>query len=160
MGKVRRAGIVAARRFAEQVLTMAVGYGRTSAERTLWRRRLRAQISQQARQLLAAAAAIASISLALYVSCSSSGSGAVYDDVHLHCVSCGHEFDMTAVAVAELRGKAGDPGRKMPCPSCGQEAGEEMMQCRCGKWYFANVSDQPGAAKCPHCGFDPNAAKK
>jgi phage terminase large subunit GpA-like protein len=81
-----------------------------------------------------------------------------YDDAHLKCTACGHEFTMTVADMAKARGAAGNPHKKMTCPKCHKDAGEEMVRCeKCGSWFLATPSGDGLSLKCPHCGFDPNA---
>jgi hypothetical protein len=117
----------------------------------------RAQINENLRKILAGAGAVLAIGFAIYMSVSAGKGEGSYSDVHLQCMACSKAFTMPARAVAEVRGQAGDPGKRMTCPACGAEKGQEMMQCRCEQWYLPKQGPAPGAARCPHCGFDPSA---
>lgn len=114
------------------------------------------ELNQQMKLLLAAIAATLAVGAALYMGFSSFNDTPQYFDVHLQCSACGKQFDMTARQVAAVRGKVGDPTRKMTCPACAKDTGEEMMQCRCGKWYLPKRDGSVDAARCPHCNYDPN----
>lgn len=80
--------------------------------------------------------------------------------IHLQCRSCGETWTMPANEIAGIRGTAGNPNKKMTCPKCHKEAGEEMALCRkCGKYYLPKTDGSDTYLKCPNCGFDPIAGQ-
>jgi len=110
-------------------------------------------------QILAGLGLACAVGAVIYVSTGTGGTARHYGQMHLKCRGCGHEFQMGTAAVAEIRGKAGDPFRKMACPKCGKESAEEMVPCsKCGKYFLAGPTESVAPLKCPHCGYDPDAA--
>ncbi len=97
--------------------------------------------------------------VAVFYSVRSSGqTDHYYDDVRLKCTACGHEFTMSAGNMARVRGAAGNPRARMPCPKCKKDAGDEMTRCeKCGAWFLGNPADAAAGMKCSHCGYNPDA---
>jgi hypothetical protein len=80
-----------------------------------------------------------------------------YQDIRVFCTACKQEFGLTAQAAAKERAMAGNPRKKLTCPNCKKEAGENMTLCgKCNHWYLPKNNDVPGERKCSKCGHDPD----
>ncbi len=116
------------------------------------------ETSQKTMLILAAVGLAAAIGITVYSITRQGKTDQFYNDVHLKCTACGDEFVMTAAEVARVRGAAGDPTKKMACPKCKKETGEEMTPCeKCGKWFLPGAMGKDTPMQCPHCKFNPDA---
>ena len=120
---------------------------------------VRGRAAKKTVQIVAVVGLGVAIAAVVLVATSRNRTDQYYDEVHFVCTACAHPFTMTAANVAAVRGAAGDPHKKMTCPKCKKETGEEATRCeKCGKWFPAKTSGDRVSLKCAHCGYDPDAA--
>jgi DNA-directed RNA polymerase subunit RPC12/RpoP len=117
----------------------------------------RAQVSKKTVQIVALIGVVGALAAVVYVTTRGNRTDQYYDEMHLQCTACKHEFTMAPAEVGRVRGTAGDPRKRLTCPKCGKEAGEEMTPCeKCSKWFLPKALGAGLSLRCPHCGYDPD----